>query len=75
MTHQTDEKMELTYETCKAAAAYYESRGFVTEIFAAPLEGYKLGIEFRDPHGNMIFVWVDSYGTQAAAAYTQQQTK
>jgi hypothetical protein len=61
LTHQTDEKMELTYETCKAAAAYYESRGFVTEIFAAPFEGYKLGIEFRDPHGNMIFVWVDSY--------------
>jgi hypothetical protein len=61
LTHQTDEKMELTYETCKAAAAYYESRGFVTEIFAAPFEGYKLGIEFRDPHGKLIFVWVDSY--------------
>ncbi len=61
MTHQTDEKMELTYETCKAAAAYYESRGFVAEIYSDPFEGYKLGIEFRDPHGKLIFVWVDSY--------------
>ena len=61
MTHQTDEKMELTYETCKAAAAYYEGRGFVTEIYSDPFEGYKLGIEFRDPHGKLIFVWVDSY--------------
>ena len=61
MTHQTDEKMELTHETCKAAAAYYESRGFVAEIFSDPFEGYKLGIEFRDPHGKLIFVWVDSY--------------
>ena len=67
--------MTLTHETCKAAAAYYESRGFVTEIYNCPMEGYRLGIEFLDPHGKMIFVWVDSYGTQAAAAYTQQQTK
>jgi len=64
--------MELTYETCLSAAAYYESRGFVTEIFMEPLDGHKLGLEFKDPQGNMIFVWVDSYGTQAAAAYTEQ---
>jgi hypothetical protein len=64
--------MELTYDTCLAAAAYYEGRGFVTEIFTDPFEGHKLGLEFKDPQGNMIFVWVDSYGTQAAAAYTQQ---
>jgi len=69
-----NEEMTLTHDTCKAAAAYYEGRGFVAEIYSDPFEGYKLGIEFRDPHGNMIFVWVDSYGTQAAAAYTKQQT-
>lgn len=67
--------MKLTYETCKAAATYYESRGFVTEIFSDPFEGYKLGIEFRDPHGKMIFVWVDPYGIQVAATSNELRTK
>ena len=56
-----NEEMTLTHDTCKAAAAYYESRGFVTEIYSCPIEGHRLGIEFRDPHGKLIFVWVDSY--------------
>jgi len=75
LTHQTDEKMKLTHETCKAAAAYYESRGFVTEIYNCPMEGYRLGIEFLDPHGKMIFVWVDSYGIQVAATSNELRTK
>jgi hypothetical protein len=67
--------MKMTHETCKAAAAYYESRGFVTEIHNCPVDGYILGIEFRDPHGKMIFVWVDPYGIQVAATSNELRTK
>jgi len=62
-----NEEMTLTHDTCKAAAAYYESRGFVTEIYNCPMEGYRLGIEFLDPHGKMIFVWVDDWQIKEAA--------
>ena len=59
--------MELTKEMCIAAAGHYEARGFVTETYFDPIDGWKLGLEFTAPDGDMAFFFIDNWDVKRAA--------